>query len=142
MIRLYERRDLDQLLEVWAAASALAHPFLTDEFLASERANIASSYLDVAETWVFELDGQLVGFVALVGANEVGTIFVDPRRQRAGIGTALMNHARSLRGDLEVEVFVENPIGRAFYERCGFREIGRKHHERAGHELLRLRLDG
>lgn len=40
MIRKYEERDLDSLLATWAAASEIAHPFLTSEFLASERESI------------------------------------------------------------------------------------------------------
>lgn len=139
MIRKYEENDLAELLETWAAASAIAHPFLTEEFLASERDNIPNLYLPNAETWVFEADGQVVGFIALIG-NEVGAVFVHPNQQRNGVGSALMNKAKQLREELEVEVFVKNTIGRAFYAKYGFESIEEKVHGQTGFDLVRLRL--
>jgi putative acetyltransferase len=139
VIRQYEEQDLDELLAAWAAASAIAHPFLTQEFLATERENIPNLYLPNAETWVYEADGRVVGFIALIG-NEVGAIFVHPSHQRKGVGRVLMDKARELRGELEVQVFVKNAIGRAFYAKYGFTPIETKVHEETGFDLLRLRL--
>ena len=139
VIRTYRPADCEELLEVWAAASAVAHPFLDESFLEEERWNIRNVYLPKTETWVWEADGQVVGFIALLG-NEVGAIFVDPRFHGTGIGRALMDHARTLHGELEVEVFKENAIGRAFYDRYGFVPMMEKVHEPTGQEVLRLRL--
>ena len=141
LIRQYENQDLDDLLTAWAAASEIAHPFLSQEFLASERENIPNLYLPNAETWVYEDDGRVVGFIALIG-NEVGAIFVHPNHQRKGIGNRLMDKAKELREELEVEVFVKNPIGRAFYAKYGFTPIEEKVHEQTGFDLLRLRHTG
>lgn len=137
MIRKYCDEDLDDLLAAWAAASEIAHPFLTKEFLASERENIPNLYLPNAETWVYEDDGRVVGFVALIG-NEVGAIFVHPSHQRKGVGQGLMDKAKELREELEVEVFVKNAIGRSFYAKYGFTPIEEKFHEQTGFDLLRL----
>ena len=139
MIRQYEGQDLQDLLTAWAAASEIAHPFLTEDFLASERENIPNLYLPNAETWVYEADGRVVGFVALIG-NEVGAIFVHPSHQRMGVGNDLMDKAKELRGGLEVEVFVKNDIGRAFYAKYGFTPIQEKVHDQTGFDLLRLRF--
>ena len=139
MIRKYEERDLDELLATWAAASEIAHPFLTSEFLASERENIPKLYLPNAETWVSEEGGTVVGFVALIG-KEVGAIFVHPNYHRNGIGQRLMDKARELRDELEVEVFKANQIGRAFYAKYGFKLIEEKIHAPTGQDVLRLRL--
>ena len=139
MIRKYEAEDLDDVVMAWAEASAVAHPFLSDAFLAKERDNIANVYLPVTETWVWESDGRVVGFISLMGA-EIGAIFVDPKFHGIGIGRALMDHARGLREELEVEVFKANVIGRAFYERYGFVLIEEKVHDETGLDLMRLRL--
>ena len=139
MIRRYRPEDLEDVVAVWAAASAVAHPFLSAEFLAVERDNIANVYLPNAETWVWESDGPVVGFISLLG-NEVGAIFVDPKFHRAGIGRALMDHARKSRKELEVEVFTRNAIGRAFYAKYGFELLQKKVHHQTGLELMRLRL--
>jgi putative acetyltransferase len=81
----------------------------------------------------------VVGFIALIG-NEVGAIFVQPSHHRTGVGHRLMDTARELRGELEVEVFVANTIGRAFYAKYGFEAVEEQAHEATGQEVLRLRL--
>lgn len=139
LIREYQPADCDDVLRVWASASALAHPFLSEEFLELERHNIPDVYLPNAETWVWEADGHVVGFISLLG-NEVGAIFVDPAFHRFGIGRALIDRARALRGELEVEVFERNLQGRAFYAKLGFELTHRKVHDQTGFELMRLRL--
>lgn len=139
MVRGYEDKDLSQLLDVWYAASQAAHPFLDEAFFKQERRNIAERHLPDAETWVYELDGVVVGFIALIG-NEVGAIFVDPRFHGQGIGRALMDEARRTRDVLELDVFKDNPIGRNFYERYGFVQVAEHLHEETGFLLLRLQL--
>jgi len=139
VIRKYQPADCEDVLNVWARASALAHPFLSQEFLEQERHDISSVYLPKAETLVWEADGRVVGFLSLLG-NEVGAIFVDPEFHRSGIGRALMDRARALRGELEVEVFERNLLGRAFYAKLGFDLVHRKVHNQTGFEVLQLRL--
>jgi len=107
--------------------------------MALERENIPKVYLPVADTWVAAADGRITGFISLLG-NEVGALFVDPDCHRGGIGRALIDKARSLHGDLEVEVFEQNALGRAFYESVGFRLVERKIHDLTRHALLRLHL--
>ena len=72
--------------------------------------------------------------------NEVGAIFVDPDCLGLGIGRALMDKAQKLHGDLEVEVFEQNSIGRRFYERYGFELLEEKQHQETGENLLRLKF--
>ena len=119
IIRKYEDNDLTDVLSVWESASAVAHPFLTDEFLDQERNNIPNMYLPNAETWVAEEGGQVIGFIALID-DEVGAIFVGTEFHHMGVGRALMDRAKDLRGTLDVEVFKENKIGRKFYSGYGF----------------------
>lgn len=140
MIRPYAPADLDDVQDVWYAASLIAHPFLSEEFLSTEREEIADQWLPIAETIVYQHDGTIVGFLALVG-NDVGAIFVLPEHQGSGIGRALMDQARASRPFLELDVFEANSIGRRFYEAYGFRRVDRHIHEETEQNVLRLRLD-
>lgn len=119
MIRKYDADDLAELLDVWHDASQMAHPFLTRGFLDQERRNVIQEYLPIAETWVFEEEGRVVG-IALIG-NQVGGIFVTPSRRGQGIGRALMDHARASHNHLDVEVFAANEIGKSVLRRLRFR---------------------
>ena len=138
-IRQYNTSDLEAVLSSWEAATRLAHPFMTDDFLAQERKNVGEIYMPNTDTWVAELDGNVVGFVALMG-NEIGAIFLLPNYHGKGIGKALMDKANELHSSLEVEVFKANAIGRKFYSRYGFEFLEEKHHEPTGQPLLRLRF--
>ncbi len=138
-IQQYKEADLNGVLSSWENASKIAHPFLSDEFMDKERDNIPNMYLPNADTWVADVNGTVVGFIALIG-NEVGAIFVEPEFQDVGIGSALMNKARELHGNLEVDVFEANSIGRKFYSGYGFEPLLEKVHEETGNKVLRLKL--
>ena len=137
MIRKSRKTDFEGIIEIWFAASQIATPFLSDEFLAEERENIKRIWLPKAETWVFETDDTVTGFVSLIG-NEVGAIFVRPDLQGRGIGRALMDHAASLRESLFLDVFERNSVGRRFYDRYGFKFESKHVHEHTGQMQLRL----
>ncbi len=139
MIRQYETKDLETLIEIWRAASEIATSFLPADFLAGEPDNIRNVYIPNAETWVFEADNTVIGFVALIG-DEVGAIFVHPDSQGQGAGRALMDHAATLRETIFLDVFKENVIGRRFYDRYGFVFDHEYVHEQTGHVLIRLNL--
>jgi putative acetyltransferase len=140
LIRRYKNSDLDAVLSAWERATRLAHSFMTEEFIAQERKNVAEIYLPNTETWVAEIDAEVKGFIALMG-NEVGAIFLQPESHGKGIGKALMDKAQEIHGDLEVEVFKENSIGRRFYSTYGFKQIEEKLHEPTGQLVLRLKCN-
>jgi GNAT superfamily N-acetyltransferase len=72
------------------------------------------------EVWVDERDGSVVGFAG-VSPGWLDHLYVDPDAQNAGIGTALLEHAKALQpGGLELWVFQRNDGARRFYERHGF----------------------
>ena len=139
VIRQYQSSDLDAVLSTWENASKLSHPFLKEDFLAQERKNIPEIYLPNADTWVVEIDGQVAGFIALIG-NEVGAIFLQPDYQGKGLGRLMMDKAQAIHGDLEVQVFVNNLVGVEFYLEYGFQLMEEKIHEQTGEQLLRLRF--
>ena len=138
-IRMFEEHDTDALVAIWRAASALAHPFLSESFIAREADDLKTVHLRNAETWVIEEYGQVLGFIALIG-DEIGGLFVDPSRHGKGLGRKLVDHARANRERLRVEVFEKNAIGRRFYARYGFVETGRYRHADSGEILLRSEL--
>ncbi|QDU53870.1 GNAT family N-acetyltransferase [Aeoliella mucimassa] len=136
-IRPYERRDLEGVLSSWENAARLAHPFLEEDFLVQERKNLPEVYLPNADTWVADIDGEVVGFIALIG-NQIGGLFLQPSYHNRGIGRALVDKAVELHGSLEVEVFSENVVGRRFYASYGFTETEEKTHEPTGQKVLCL----
>ena len=138
VIRPYAPKDLEDILSAWENASRLAHSFLTEEFLKQERVNITELYLPKSETWVVEVDSRVVGSISLLG-NEVGGLFLQPAYHGRGLGRALMLKAVEQRGDLVLDVFEKNRIGRRFYDSFGFVITGEKIEEETGEKLLCLK---
>ena len=138
-IRPYQPQDLASLMNAWETASALAHPFVDEVFLSSERRNIPELYLPNADTWVAVVDEKVVGFIALL-AHEVGGLFLDPGFHGQGIGRAMMDKAQSLHGALELKVFKQNAIGRRFYEAYGFTQANELTCEQSGEAQLLLKF--
>ncbi len=119
MIRDYRDEDLERILDVWLAASRVGHPFLSEEQLAKDRQEIVEHAIPRARQWVYESEGEIVGFIALVGEH-IGGLFVEPAHHRQGIGRALVDHVRQMHERLTVNVFRDNRNGIAFYEGVGF----------------------
>ena len=137
MIRPYRDEDIEVVIEIWLAASRVAHPFLSDQFMTSAQEAIQDIYMPQADVWVWEEESVITGFITLL---VIGGLFVSPHAHRGGIGTALIDSVRPLHDTLEVEVFKNNPIGRAFYEKYGFELMHEHFDDDAGQAVLRLSL--
>ncbi|MFY0613206.1 MAG: GNAT family N-acetyltransferase [Hyphomicrobiaceae bacterium] len=139
MIRDYRPEDADAIVAIWQAASAMAQPFLSDDFVAHVSDDIRTLYLPNAETYVLEADHTVIGFIALLD-NEIGGLFLKPVWHGKGYGKALVDYAAARKGGLHLEVFERNKIGRAFYDRYGFVETGRYDHEPSGEVTIKMVL--
>jgi GNAT superfamily N-acetyltransferase len=75
------------------------------------------------EVWIAELTQSVVGFAALAG-DFLGHLYVHPREQGRGVGTALLNVVKRERPEgFRLWVFQRNEGARRFYERHGCRLV-------------------
>ncbi|MEG6552131.1 GNAT family N-acetyltransferase [Desulfocurvibacter africanus] len=139
-IRPYTPEDAQEVLRIWYDASLISHDFVPAEFWEAERENIITIYVPLAETWVAEEAGRVVGFMALI-QHVLGGLFVDPAHQGRGIGTALVTFAKARKGPLEVDVFTQNAGARSFYEKRGFRLRNETIHGPTGCPQLTMVMD-
>lgn len=139
MIRKHKELDLKTIINIWEKSSALAHPFLSSAFVEKVKSDMTNLYIPNSETWVYEIENSIVGFISMV-ENEIGGLFVLPSNHFKGIGTKLVDFIRNEHSNLEVEVFEKNHIGRAFYNKYGFEKIKQYYHEESGNNVLRLQL--
>jgi putative acetyltransferase len=138
MIRKHTQNDLEQIMKVWYTSSTLAHPFLNSEFVEKVKSDMRKLYIPDSETWVYEIDSTIVGFISMVD-NEIAGLFVLEAYHSRGIGTKLVNFITESHDKLEVEVFEKNRIGRSFYDKYGFIQFKEFNHEESGEVVLRLK---
>lgn len=141
MIRKHTSKDLTDIIDVWYESSTLAHPFLDSSVVEKVKSDMATIYIPISNTWVYEIDNSIIGFISMIN-NEIGGLFVLPKNHSTGIGTQLVDFIKKKHSELEVEVFEKNKIGRAFYNKYGFEQIKQYTHEESGHIVLRLKFTG
>tara|TARA_R110002051_G_scaffold218573_1_gene282403 strand:- start:68 stop:499 length:432 start_codon:yes stop_codon:yes gene_type:complete len=135
MIRKYRESDIDQVLDIWLSASIKAHAFIGSDFWRSKVGEMRDVYLPASETFVFESEGQLAGFYSLY-ENTLAAAFVSPNLQGRGVGSALINDAKSRRECLQLTVYSENLPSINFYKKHGFIVLDEKIDELTGHPEL------
>lgn len=140
MIREYKTTDLENLITIWYNAQALAHPFLSKDFVDELKTMMENLFIPNSKTWVYEVENEVIGFIAMMN-NEIGGLFVNPNKQSKGTGTALVNHVNTLHNSLEVEVFKNNVIGTSFYNKYGFKLIKKYLHKETGEIVNRLKIN-
>lgn len=124
-VRLAADADLPAIAEVYLAARDAAamppgiHP------PADVRAWVGTWDLAERDVWVAESGGSVVGFANLTPTWLDG-LYVAPSAQRGGIGSTLVDLAKSVRPEgFGLWVFEINQPARAFYRRHGFVELER-----------------
>jgi GNAT superfamily N-acetyltransferase len=79
--------------------------------------------MEWSEVWIADAEEGGCGFIGL-REDLVTHLYVEPSAQNRGIGTALLDHAKSLRPEgLELWVFQKNAGACRFYERHAFRLV-------------------
>jgi ribosomal protein S18 acetylase RimI-like enzyme len=123
-IRVAKPEEREELEELQRRAS-LALPDYREQLLAHPDAiHLPPAQLANGQVLVAELDGQVVGFAAVVGA-ELDGLFVMPELWRRGIGAALVDAATHEARQKGLALTVTaNPQALGFYRRCGFSEEG------------------
>ena len=95
-------------------------PFLPTLHSAEEEAWwFAESLFPANEIWLAEDGGEPAGYIAF-RPGFIEHLFIDPARQNAGLGLALLEKARGAYAELSLWTFQENAKARRFYERHGF----------------------
>ena len=127
----YDPRHADDVVRMWRASFERALGLSDPHPIAEQRAYLESQVLPGNRVLVVledEGDGGAARVVAFVAASDarIAQLYVAVDRQRRGIGEALLGWAKARSpGVLRLHTFERNAAARAFYERHGFRVVGR-----------------
>ncbi len=125
IVRRFRDEDLEPVLALWHASRRRAHwdiavhrAFTIDD----DREFMTGTMIPRNDLWVAEREERPVGFMA-VAPGWVNQLYVAVDAQRSGVGSALIEHAKSLMDDIRLHTFQNNAPARAFYARHGFEEV-------------------
>mgnify|MGYP003607906989 CR=1 FL=1 len=132
MIRAFEQRDMNPILNIWLGASLQAHAFIEAAYWQSHVDAMREVYIPASETYVFEDQSQVVGFYSLL-ERQLAALFVAPQFQGKGFGKQLVAHAKTMRTELSLAVYKENTASCQFYLAQGFVSVQEQVDEQTGH---------
>lgn len=122
-VRPYEPTLEVSVASLWHRAGRAAYPYLPSwqAFQAAEARQVFREVIARnCDVWVAEAGGRILAYAALRGAY-LDRLYVDPLEQRRGLGTRLLEHAKSLQpAGLSLHTHQQNDGARAFYESHGF----------------------
>ncbi len=127
VLRPADPRDADTLADLFLSARAAAYPAMPRSIHTPEETHVWFRQLleSGRETWVAEREGDAVGYIVL-DPEWLDSIYVRSDLTGAGIGTVLLDLAKSLRPDgFGLWVFESNEDAQRFYRRHGLVEIRR-----------------
>lgn len=125
IIRQATNADHPLLLNIWQRSVRATHHFLQESDIQELLPQLRDNYLPAVELWVaVDTEDSPLGFIGL-NENHVEVLFIEPDLRGKGIGRALLDHARSSRQQMSVDVNEQNPEAVGFYLHYGFVQTGR-----------------
>lgn len=120
MIRPFAENDADKLMKIWLDASLAAHSFIPADYWYAQYSDVKTIYLPRSETFVYEEEGSIKGFISIFNGCYIGALFVDLKSQGKGIGKKLLRHVLGFYPELHLAVYSKNDKAVGFYQSNGF----------------------
>ena len=133
MIRSIENKDIDKIMNIWLRSTIKAHDFIQKEYWEKNYNIVKDIYIPMAETFVFEDEECIKGFISIINNEFIGALFVDIDFQNSGIGKKLINHVTDRYKNLNLAVYKENKKSVDFYINRGFKITKEQINEDSGH---------
>ena len=132
--------DHTRLLEIWLRSVRVTHTFLSEADIDELLPLVRDEALPNLELWILcSGEAEPVGFVGLSDST-VEALFIDPEWTRRGGGRLLLDHARRLKGSLQLDVNEQNPEAVKFYLANGFVVVGRSDVDSGGRPFPLLHM--
>ena len=126
--------DIDIVMELWKNSTIEAQNFIPDSYWLENYDNVKNNYLPNSDTYVYEEDGEIKGFVSLIENIFIGGLFIRVDSQRKKIGSVILDFLKERNDKLQLTVYDKNVRAMKFYLKSGFKilntEIDKKTKEK------------
>lgn len=123
MIRKMKEEDTTKVMTIWTKGNFYAHPFIERDYWISNYNKVKEEYLKQAETYVYEENEEIKGFISILNNTYIGALFVKKDFLRQGIGKRLLNYCKERKEKLTLQVYEKNVDATLFYLAMGFKNI-------------------
>lgn len=123
MIRKMKEEDTTKVMTIWTKGNFYAHPFIERDYWISNYNKVKEEYLKQAETYVYEENEEIKGFISILNNTYIGALFVKKDFLRQGIGKRLLNYCKERKEKLTLQVYEKNVDATLFYLALGFKNI-------------------
>lgn len=133
MIRKLDNKDVNRIMEIWLESTIKAHSFIEKEYWQSNYNTVKYVYIPIAETYVYEENDVIKGFISIIDKEFIGALFVDNDYQGLGVGSKLINFVLNKYDTLSLAVYKENFKSVRFYKKMGFEILSEEINEDSKH---------
>ncbi|WP_265131576.1 GNAT family N-acetyltransferase [Chryseobacterium oranimense] len=130
-IRLAKAEDYPKIMEIWESAVTATHDFLAEEDFNYFKQAIPGDYLPQLDVYLISEDGEAKGFASVAG-DTLEMLFIHDDARGKGYGKKLYEWMKETTGLTKVDVNEQNPQAIGFYEKMGFKRVGRSEKDGSG----------
>ncbi len=130
-IRLAAQDDYPDIMEIWESAVKATHHFLSEEDFNYFKEVIPRDYLPRLEVYLITENNKAEGF-ASASAGNLEMLFIHDEMRGKGFGKKLYLFMKETARITKVDVNEQNPQAIGFYEKMGFKSIGRSEKDGSG----------
>ena len=116
--------DFPILIDIWERSVRATHNFLPDAEIDNLKPLILNEYFHFVLLHKYVQHGQIVGFIG-TSNDTIEMLFINPDFRGKGVGRVLTNFAVKDLKIKKVDVNKQNFQAIGFYEKLGFKVIGR-----------------
>ncbi|MBK1895174.1 GNAT family N-acetyltransferase [Chryseobacterium paridis] len=130
-IRLANTDDYSRIMEIWASSVKATHDFLAEEDFNYFKEVIPRDYLPHLDVYLITENNEAKGF-ASVAEGTLEMLFIHDDFRGQGYGKELYHFMKDQIGFDKLDVNEQNPQAIGFYEKMGFKKVGRSEKDGSG----------
>lgn len=130
-IRIATSEDYPKIMEIWESAVKATHDFLAEEDFNHFKEVIPRDYLPNLEVYLITENEDAKGFASVAEGN-LEMLFIHDEARGKGLGKMLYQFMKDKTGLTKVDVNEQNPQAIGFYEKMGFKQVGRSEKDGSG----------
>lgn len=121
MIRKMNYNDIESVIDIWHKVIVSSHLFIDHVYWDNAKDQIKTKYLVDSETYVYEKNNTILGFISIWSEDTIGMIFVAKDYQNKKIGSEMINFAKKKYPKLAFSIFKKNEAANKFAKKNNFK---------------------